>query len=123
MNVKDYQSNEQWPGGKLEFEEDARQTVQMIRKYDDGKLCGLCYYFDEQWKQMTKADFIAHFLKESDKWELIDPPCDCFEITIDQSNKPQTLLVRPKPTTIDRSRRLVRFFKRNFQRVLWKNAA
>lgn len=123
MNVKDYQSNEQWPGGKLEFEEDARQTVQMIRKYDDGKLCGLCYYFDEQWKQMTKADFIAHFLKENDKNELIDPPCDCFEIAIDQSNKPQTLLIKPKPTSIDRSKRVARFIKKKFLRILWKDAA
>lgn len=67
---------------------------------------------------MTKAEFIAHFLKENDNHELIDPPCDCFEITIDQSNTPQVLLVRPKPTTIDKSKRFVRFFKKNLLRVL-----
>ncbi len=67
---------------------------------------------------MTKADFIAHFLKENDKNELIDPPCDCFEIAIDQSNKPQTLLIKPKPTSIDRSKRVARFIKKKFLRIL-----
>lgn len=123
MRLNEYATNGKWPGGPLQYDENARQTIQMIRKYDDGKLCEICHYFNEAWEEITKEDFIQLFLRENDKYELIDPPCDCFEITIDQSNKPQTLLVRPKPTSKDKGKRLMRSLRKHISNILWQKDA
>lgn len=115
MRYEDYKSNEgSKVGGALIYNESARDVLRTIASYDDGGLCQECHYFDEAGNEMKKADFETHFLKIDDSHTLIDPPCDCFEVKIDQSNKPQTLLVRPKPTTRDKSKKVARWLKKRF---------
>lgn len=123
MQFLEYTTNSQWSGGELIYDENAKETLRMMQTYD-WKMCEECHYFDEAGNEMTRADFEAHFLKLDSNQILIDPPCDCFEITIDQSNRPQVLLVRPKPTTKDKGKRVVRWFQKRFRNILWpKNAA
>ncbi len=50
---------------------------------------------------------MAHFLPRGQNGEVDRPLYDSFHIIIDQSNDPQTLLVRPNLGTQDRGRRLI----------------
>jgi len=108
MHFNDYQSNEAGPGGPLVFQEGPRSTYNnVIKKYDDGKLCEVCYYFDENGEAMKKEDFLKKYLPTNERGDLIETECDSFEYTIDQSNKPQTLLVRALPTKTHKTKKLI----------------
>ena len=108
MNFKDYQSNEAGGGGPLVFEEGPRSTYNnVIKKYDDGKLCEECHYFDEHGEEMKKEDFLKKYLPTNERGDVMETECDSFEYTIDQSNKPQTLLVRALPTNRHKTKKLI----------------
>lgn len=108
MHFKDYQSNEAGLGGKLEFDDGPRRIYyDIIKKYDEGKLCEECHYFGEHGEEMKKEDFLKKYLPTNAKGELMETECDSFEYIIDQSNKPQVLLVRALPTKTHKTKKLI----------------
>jgi hypothetical protein len=125
MRFEEYQSNEAGLGGPLVFEEGPRSTFyNVIKKYDDGKLCEVCHYFDENGEEMKKEDFLKKYLPTNERGDLIETECDAFEYTIDQSNKPQTLLVRALPSKTHKTKRLIAGIGKRFRSIFsWKNAA
>jgi hypothetical protein len=73
---------------------------------------------------MKKEDFLKKFLPTDSKWELVETECDSFEYVIDQSNKPQTLLVRALPTKTHKTKKLIAGIGRRIRSIFqWKNAA
>lgn len=125
MRFDEYKSNEVGPGGPLVFQEGPRSTYNnVIKKYDNGKLCEVCHYFDENGEEMKKEDFLKKYLPTNKAGDVIETECDSFEYTIDQSNKPQTLLVRALPTKRHKTKKLIAGFGKRFRSIFtWKNAA
>ena len=107
MRFDDYKSNEGSKGGPLIYNDSVRDVLRTIASYDDGGLCKECHYFDENGLEIKKEDFLAHFLPRGANGELDRPLYVSFHVIIDQSNDPQTLLVRPNLGTQDRGRRLI----------------
>lgn len=125
MQLKEYKSNKAGAGGELKFNEGPRRIYyDIIKKYDDGGLCQECHYFDDNGEEMKKEDFLKKFLPTDSKWELVETECDSFEYVIDQSNKPQTLLVRALPTKTHKTKKLIAGIGRRIRSIFqWKNAA
>ncbi len=108
MQLKEYKSNKAGPGGELKDNEGPRKIYyDIIMKYDDGGLCQECHYFDESGEEMKKEDFLKKYLPTNARGDLVETECDSFEYNIDQSNQPQTLLVRALPTKRHKTKRLI----------------
>lgn len=118
MKYEEYKSNNAGLGGELRFREGPRSVYNnIIKKYDDGKLCEECHYFDEHGQEVKKEDFLIKYLPTNAKGELIETECDDFEYTIDQSNKPQKLLVRALPSTRHRTKKAISRFGKRFMSI------
>lgn len=104
--MEEYVSNNEGKGGPLKYNNSAKEAITVIEKYDIGWLCGLCYYYDENGNQITREIFVENFLPKNNEWELTHPLYATFETIIDQSNKPQVLIMRPKLATTDKGRRI-----------------
>lgn len=60
-----YQSNKEGTGGVLKYNNNAQETLTVVERYDVGKLCGLCYYYDENNNPITKEVFLENFLPKN----------------------------------------------------------